>query len=292
MEKVTNYAPYVYAAIVDLEYKEVFNIFVMIPLEDNKSVIVLPSANEDEESRDISMEILSQTPNTDEIISSNGSLYWKKHFSFDYFEGDQHADLEPENIEFNIRLKYKEEESIITIIYADAEALDSLDAIKHNDVALTCPYIYMYKVSDPKRDKEYFPKTLIPSSDNQYISDTSIMNQTIGDLRIVEGIIPIVESNSTANIQITNPININNSSFSDSELEEGVFSAITDILDANEKDDLAIYKSIHSNISNEDYIAFVNRRGRRGKKRKMKIRTKSADSNPLNILQKKTVNLI
>jgi len=277
--KVIKYAPYTYTAKVELSDREIFHVFVIIPIEKGKTIVPFSKYNADgiqtyENSKEILLKVINEENNNGflaspeifgQVIPQEGQLFWANHFSFDF--PNNYAVLDPHNYEFTVEVYNKvtselvESRNSTTVLYTDADSYQyQLEELADDILAIGCPYLYLAQQVENNTDK-LLPKLLIPTTDLIYYDDAELMYQAFSTMSIFEGIVPLLseevlqptvtdDTNSSATIKIIIPENINSTSFLDFGEGEG-FSSVNTLFLA-QRDDLAFYQEIQRGSSNKN----------------------------------------
>jgi len=269
MEKVINYAPYVYACRTGIDSAtKTFHVFVLIPVAKSKSIHFFHHSASNiergisiaENTLGIHLEAKRRYTRFGDKITANGQSFWAGYLSFEYSGNDN---IPAVDYEYTINIhkdNNDQPEQVIKVVYGEVEELSQMDfnELKDGDFALACPYAYLYQ-KEVKGKSTFFSQVLIPKVEKNAITNSFEATQS--------GTTILVPSRMVTSENITVQV-INNAPF-ESDEKTGFIEVATSVAD----DGSLNFDYQHS--VDDNHFQKSRNPGRRHKK-KMIVRTKPA----------------
>jgi len=190
MEKVINYAPYVYACRTGRDDStKTIHVFVLVPVAKSKSMHFFHQSAAGiergislaENTLGIHLEAKRRYTKFGDKIISNGHAFWAGYISFEY-SGTEH--IPAADYEYTVNIHKSDKgmpDKVIKVIYEDIEVLSQADfnELKDGDFALACPYAYLYQ-KEVKGKTTFFSQILIPEAGKNAEWNPFVANQKGG----------------------------------------------------------------------------------------------------------------
>ena len=272
MEKVINYAPYVYACRTGVDSStKTFHVFILIPVAKSKSIHFFHHSASNiergisiaENTLGIHLEAKRRYTKLGDKITANGQSFWAGYLSFEYSNNDSVPEAD---YEYTINVHKNDDaqpEKVIKVVYGDAEEVSQADfnELKDGDFALACPYAYLYQ-KEVKGKPVFFPQVLIPEVE-KYSTTTSFKSNKREKEETL--ILPSrMVTSESINVQVINTASLKN---------EIGFIEVAINLDS-EDNSLTVDYTPSDPEENRELLTRSTGGGKKRKKKKMKVRPK------------------
>lgn len=273
-DRMQLYTPYSYLQASKQNDKEIYNLFLLIPVKRNRTIRFL-DAETHPASTIIQCEIVKGTDNT---IVINNKNYAKKHYQFVHSTKADKA-FNPRNHEVTIVVKDHTASSIPstkqTLFYKDSDTAPLLSL--EENIAWQSPYVYL---SQPEENlspyRHSFPKLLIPINEYNYRKNNEKILITSEWNGIFETDIMLFKGKRKIKRMIS-PAKTNKEKFVDIGIVEGNFSVTITLLDKEEQ--VATFKNNATTLDNGIATTYA-RNGGSTRKKRARVRSKSANTTP------------